>query len=103
VELNLKNASRFFGALIFAFASTHASAYKISGGGKEQGFYIFDVTTTAPVTVLNGLSPQQAIDAKCPGGKVTEVNLATRSNSCNYATSVQVVFLMPDGGCQKKK
>lgn len=99
--VKLKASGRFLAGLFFALLAGHAMAFKVEEG-KEQGFAIFNINTSAPITVLNGLSPQQAIDSWCPGGKVTEVNLARTQSYLQSQTSVQVVFIIPQNGCPKK-
>lgn len=99
--MKLKASGRFLAGLFFSLLAGHAMAFKVEEG-KEQGFAIFNINTSAPITVLNGLSPQQAIDSWCPGGKVTEVNLARTQSYLQSQTSVQIVFIIPQNGCPKK-
>jgi hypothetical protein len=98
----MKTGGRFLGGLFLTVMASHAMAFKVEDG-KEQGFAIFNINTSAPITVLNGLSPQQAIDKWCPGGKVTEVNLARTQAYLQLETSVQIVFIIPESGCPKKR
>lgn len=75
MHASVKIFSRTLAGLVITLAASNAIAYNIDQD-HEQGFLILDVTSTAPVRVEQGLTPQQAVDQWCPGGKVTEINLA---------------------------
>jgi hypothetical protein len=68
----------------------------------EKGYYLVEVKTTAPLRVADNfwgnelVTPQQVLDRKCPGAKVSEINVATWER-CHCA---QIVFVMPPNGCK---
>ena len=104
VGMNIKRRGRMlFGALVFALASTQVMAYKVVAGEKEQGFSLFYAKSTAPIISTDGLSSQQVVDQRCPGSKVTEINLADAPGQIVQWPMIQVVFIIPEGGCPKKQ
>lgn len=92
-----------FLAIFAAFAAIPAMAYPISENAPVMGFYVAAVESTAPVLVSYGwngkLTPEQYVEKKCPGAKVTEINMAATPTYANGDTKVQIVFSMPRQGC----
>lgn len=108
--MRIKSKALFFAAvglaLGAAIASQGAFAYQVEGQ-PEKGFFVVDVASTAPVTVVNGfwgkekISAQEYLDKACVGAKVSEINFLRYGGSSYSSTSdaVQIVFVMPEHGC----
>jgi hypothetical protein len=100
----MKSALKFFTAALAMATVTSAGAYQVPGQ-PEKGFYVVDVTSTAPLRVMSdfwgkeNIDPQQYLDRKCPGAKVDEINLARWESFNQNHASVQIVFVMPEKGC----
>lgn len=89
-------------------ASQVAFAYQVEGL-PEKGFFIVDLATTAPVMVRNRywgkdrITPQEFLDKRCVGAKVSEINVLRYSATYTAITdAVQIVFVMPKNGCTMK-
>jgi hypothetical protein len=92
-------------AICAAASSQSALAYQVEGQ-PEKGFFIEDLVTTAPVTVRNGywgtgrLTPQEYLDKRCVGAKVSELNVLRYAATYTPVTdAIQIVFVMPPNGC----
>jgi surfactin synthase thioesterase subunit len=86
-------------------ASQGAFAYQVEGL-PEKGFFIVDLATTAPVTVRNRyfgkdrITPQEYLDKRCVGAKVSEINVLRYSATYTpISDAIQIVFVMPKNGC----
>jgi hypothetical protein len=101
----MKSPLKFFTAALAMTTVTSVCAYQVQGQ-PEKGFYLVDVTSTAPLKVWadvwsrESVAPQQYLDHKCPGAKVDEINLARWESIDQNVASVQIVFVMPAQGCQ---
>lgn len=96
----MKSAFKFSTAALAMVMASSACAY--GEGRVEKGFYVVSVKSTAPLRVSEGLwdrqrlTPQELLDLKCPGAKVSEVNIANWKST----RDVQIVFEMPVNGCK---
>lgn len=103
----MKAVLGFLTAATALVAASHAGAYQVAGE-PEKGFYIADISSSAPLRVEDGgwgaelLTPQELLDRRCPGAKVSEINIARVKSYAQRETSVQIVFVMPAQGCIQK-
>lgn len=90
-------------ALFLAISAAPAMAYEIGDGLPYKGFYIAPVASTAPLILKNGwkgrLTPEQYVELKCPGARITEINLGSAPSYGYSDPTVQIVFVIPPQGC----
>jgi hypothetical protein len=92
-------------AICGGVSSQGALAYQVEGQ-PEKAFLIVDLATTVPVRVRDNLwdntfvTPQEYLNDRCVGAKVSELNI-TRSDVSTSRSALQIVFIMPEGGCKR--
>ena len=107
--MRIKSKGLFFAALGLALGCTIASqgafAYQVEGQ-PGKGFLVVDLASTAPVMVINDLwgkrriTPQDYLDKRCAGAKVSEINPVRYINQVNVLSdAIHIVFVMPEHGC----
>lgn len=103
----MKTPLKILALALSMVTATSVCAYQVEGE-PEKGFYVVDIHSSAPLRVVDGfwgkerLSPQEYLDRKCPGAKVSEINIARVQSYGQGQISVQIVFAMPAHGCNSR-
>ena len=98
---------KLFALALAMVTANSVCAYQVEGE-PEKGFYVVSIHSTAPVRVQDGfwgkeeLTPQEYLDRRCPGAKVSEIDMAGVPGYARNSTSVQIVFEMPARGCNSR-